>query len=46
MNKTLKTWAKALLTLAVVVALVDMWRNWAWGKRLASIFVTKNEDKA
>jgi hypothetical protein len=46
MNKTLKTWAKALLTLAVVVALVDLWRNWPWAKRLASAFVKKNEDQA
>jgi hypothetical protein len=46
MNKQLKTWAKALLTVAAVVALVDMWRNWAWGKRLTAAFVKKNEDEA
>jgi hypothetical protein len=46
MNKTLKTWTKACVTILALVALVDLWRNWAWGKRLASVFVKKNEDQA
>jgi hypothetical protein len=46
MKNSLKTWAKALLTVAAVTALVDMWRNWPWAKRLASAFVKKNEDQA
>jgi hypothetical protein len=45
MQNKLKTWVKILLTGLAGLALLDMWRNWAWGKRLAAVFVNRNEDE-
>lgn len=42
----MKTWAKALITVIVAVAMIDFWRGWPWAKRVGAVLVKKDERAA
>jgi len=42
----LKTWTKVLITAAAAATVLDCLRGWPWAKKVAAVFVKKDENRA